>query len=249
VTSCKPFFIVTFYLLNYTKQLICLVVMSALFCVLLLAVLNAACSTTVTRDIDALRVLFNVTNGDQWYNMYPPYAWVFNNVSDPCGDQWYGVTCDNCAGPSDICNVTGLDLDITNLYGSLPEELCNASQLNSLSFTFNILLGNIPECITGDLSLTYLSLLHNSLSGDIPPFGPKSQLAYLDLSQNYFTSTIPSSLGVLSGTLTYLALNLNSLKGSIPVEIGSLAVLSSVNIGSNRLNGTLPSAMFLLEEL
>lgn len=206
-------------------------------------------SATVNSSTYALNVLYNSTNGARWYYSLPGQPWTFDGSPDPCGDSWSGVICENCNTSSATpCNVTGLTLDFFGLLGPLPVELCNATELSVLSVSYNTLLQDIPACIF-DLPLTYLNMLFNSLSGEIPQLGLDSKLVYLDISQNQFKSPIPSSLGNLADSLTYLALNSNSFYGSIPAEIGCLTLLTSLNFGSNRLNGTMPATLFRMPEL
>ncbi|KAJ0709860.1 putative non-specific serine/threonine protein kinase [Helianthus annuus] len=62
----------------------------------------------------------------------------------------------------------------------------------------------------------------------------------LDLSNNYFSGTIPSSISNLTN-LEALELSHNLLSGEIPTSLTSLNFLSSFNVAYNNLQGSVPT--------
>ena len=167
-----------------------------------------------------------------------------------------------------------LHLNITYLYGSIPDEigtltkltylrlsycaggelpvsLGNLTLLEHLDLSYNwFLSGAIPPSIGNLKNLIHLDLSSNSLSGAIPPsLGYLTNLIYLDLHFNYkLSGVIPSSLGNLTN-LEYLYLNFNRLNGSIPFEIGNLKNLVGLSLSHNSLVGAIPSSLGYLTNL
>ncbi|KAG2391166.1 leucine-rich repeat receptor-like protein [Vigna angularis] len=141
-----------------------------------------------------------------------------------------------------------LDLSNNLLSGTIPISLGNATKLYWLNLSFNSFSGPIPTTLTRLTSLTYISLQHNNLSGSIPNSWGGSfrnhvfRLQNLILDYNFFSGTIPASLGNLS-ELTEISLSHNQLRGPIPNEIGSLYRLKTVDFSSNALNGSLPATL------
>ncbi|KAL8093087.1 hypothetical protein AgCh_035103 [Apium graveolens] len=66
-------------------------------------------------------------------------------------------------------------------------------------------------------------------------------LYLLNLSNNAFAGSIPSSFGNLK-RLEALDLSVKKIKGIIPRELGSLTFLSFLNLSYNQLTGKIPAA-------
>ncbi|RDY11740.1 putative inactive leucine-rich repeat receptor-like protein kinase IMK2, partial [Mucuna pruriens] len=141
-----------------------------------------------------------------------------------------------------------LDLSNNLLTGTIPMSLGNATKLYWLNLSFNSFSGPIPTSLTRLTSLTYLSLQHNNLSGSIPNSWGLSlknhffRLQNLVLDNNFFTGSIPASLGSLS-ELREISLSHNQFSGAIPNEIGSLSRLKTVDFSNNAFNGSLPASL------
>ncbi|KAL0330968.1 UNVERIFIED_CONTAM: LRR receptor-like serine/threonine-protein kinase FEI 1 [Sesamum angustifolium] len=110
---------------------------------------------------------------------------------DPCG--WKGVKCDFKSK-----RVTALALHDNNLYGAIPPELGNCTQLQSVFLQGNYLSGLIPSELGNLSQLENLDLSSNSLSGSIPAsLGKLSKLSSFNVSTNFLVGPIPSD-GVLA---------------------------------------------------
>ncbi|CAG7911452.1 unnamed protein product [Brassica rapa] len=94
------------------------------------------------------------------------------------------------------------------------------------------------NCIHGELNSKNTILKLQSL-----PF-----LQALDLSDNYFSGNIPSSLGNLS-KLTFLDLSKNAFNGEIPSSLGNLSNLTILDLSQNKLIGKIPSSFGRLKHL
>ena len=193
-------------------------------------------AASLSSDRDALVALYNATDGPNWTNST-------NWLSDkPLGD-WHGVSASND-------RVTELDLPENQLTGSIPSELGNLTNLESLSLGYNQLTGSIPPQLGQLTKLWQLHLAGTGLTGEIPPeLGQLTRLEFLTLSVNHLTGPIPPQLGQLTN-LQELALSYNRLTGSIPTELGNLQGLTfSLSLRDNLLTGPIPSQLGQLTKL
>ncbi|MED6157774.1 hypothetical protein PIB30_026443 [Stylosanthes scabra] len=66
-----------------------------------------------------------------------------------------------------LSSIIFISLSRNRLVGSLPQSLCNNSNLLVLDFSYNQLEGTIPKCLMKSESLVVLNLQHNQLGGNI----------------------------------------------------------------------------------
>ncbi|XP_058777808.1 receptor-like protein 53 [Vicia villosa] len=108
------------------------------------------------------------------------------------------------------------------------------------------------DVVVSQLSrVTELSLDQAGYSGSLSSiaWGNLPYLETLDLSNNYFTGSIPDSLSNLT-RLSRLSLSSNSFTGEIPSSIGtSLVNLQELYLDNNNLQGTIPSSFNNLKSL
>ncbi|KAL0398448.1 UNVERIFIED_CONTAM: putative LRR receptor-like serine/threonine-protein kinase [Sesamum radiatum] len=166
-----------------------------------------------------------------------------------------------------------IDASNSGIKGSIPKEIGNISNLQSLYMDNNGFTGFIPTTIKGLKNLQVLSLIGNKLSGPIPDdfcdllslgeltlsknklYGPLpaclgnvTSLRYLNLDYNELNSTISPTIGRLKDLLK-LNLFSNFLSGVIPPEIGNLVVVTSIDLSFNELSGGIPSTIGGLNNL
>ena len=148
-----------------------------------------------------------------------------------------------------------------NLMGVLPPELALLTDVQSIDLSNNYLYGTLPKKILGAMGqLTSLTLKYNILSGSLPTeiglLGSKSQAAgssgktgslTLNLAHNYFNSTIPQELAILTGLET-LDLADNAFFGPIS-HLTSLSNLKGLLLYQNGLSGNLPETIDMLTSL
>ena len=202
---------------------------------------TAEITTVENTDRTALVALYEATDGPNWIDNT-------NWLTDAPLGEWYGVETDGSG------RVVGLDLrgrwdyeaqaDIPHgLTGSLPPELGNLRNLQTLTLGSNNLSGPIPPELGQLDNLRSLSLRANRLHGHIPPeLGSLGELQQLWLGGNLLTRTIPPELGELA-KLTHLHLTLNLLEGTIPRELGNLTELTWLRLDQNELEGQIPSQL------
>ncbi|KAI8913509.1 hypothetical protein EDD86DRAFT_245140 [Gorgonomyces haynaldii] len=149
---------------------------------------------------------------------------------------------ENCCDSSGIsCDaegfITGIDWSGQYLTGSFPEQLASLKRLKSLNFSTNSfsyhLTGEVPASISKITELETLSLNNQRFNGSLDWIGSLPKLKVLDLADNTFTSTLPSSIGNLN--------SVTGLTGTIPQEMQQLTKLTSLILKKGQLTGPVPS--------
>uniref|UniRef100_A0A803MKC1 non-specific serine/threonine protein kinase n=1 Tax=Chenopodium quinoa TaxID=63459 RepID=A0A803MKC1_CHEQI len=145
--------------------------------------------------------------------------------------------------PSSLGNCTSLTslyLANNNLTGKIPVELFNLPSLSvQVDLSKNKLVGSLPDEVRQLTNLQTLLLSSNMLSGEIPnSISSCVALEYLYLAKNKFHGAIPDALHSLKG-LVELDLSYNNLSGPIPQFLESLQ-LRLLNISHNKLEGKVP---------
>jgi hypothetical protein len=152
---------------------------------LMVSILLALVTTAVQADIPvgeqtALHNLYASTNGASWTNNT---NWR-NGAGTEC--TWFGVTCD--AGGT---TVTGINLSINKLTGTLPARLLNT----------------LPNLVT-------FYVAGNQLTGAIPALTDLTNLQTFHVDFNQLTGTIPALTGLTNLQIFYV--NNNRLTGNVP---------------------------------
>ena len=84
-------------------------------------------------EYNALYALYNATNGQNWVWQESSGHWNFSIPrSDPCEDQWQGVTCN-----VNNTNVTQIYLNRYHLVGKIPAALGSLTSLQYLYLNSN----------------------------------------------------------------------------------------------------------------
>ncbi|KAL1367795.1 hypothetical protein AAHE18_02G076200 [Arachis hypogaea] len=139
-----------------------------------------------------------------------------------------------------------LDLSDNQIQGSVPNWIWKLKYLQSLNMSHNFLTDFQGPLQNLSSNLAVLDLHHNQLRGIIPVF-PK-YAAYVDYSNNNFSSIIPVEIGsYLSGTF-YLSLANNRFHGSIPNSICD-ASFRVLDLSRNNISGTIPFCLIALSKI
>ncbi|XP_059642876.1 putative leucine-rich repeat receptor-like serine/threonine-protein kinase At2g24130 [Cornus florida] len=153
--------------------------------------------------------------------------------------------------PSSIGQLAELEylyLQENKIFGSIPSNLANLTNLVLLNLTSNLLNGISAE-ISGLPFLEQLFLSHNKFTGTIPvALGQLPHLGLLDLSNNTFSGEIPEFLGNLT-KINFLFLNNNLLSGVIPGSLGQCRDLAKLDLSYNRLTGGIPLGILGIHEI
>src|SRR4051812_34009895 len=120
------------------------------------------------QDSSALIDLYNSTNGSNWVDHT---NWLTKHPLR----TWYGITVtDN--------RVTGLNLNVNNLNGTISPSIGNMVKLAFLYLGLNQLRGSIPSSIGNLVNVTDFRLNENQSSGSLPlSMGNLKNLTYLAL--------------------------------------------------------------------
>ncbi|KAK8629155.1 hypothetical protein V6N13_078007 [Hibiscus sabdariffa] len=146
-------------------------------------------------------------------------------------------------------NLKRLELQENSIFGSIPAEIGNLSNITMLNLTSNFLNGTIPEEFSLLVMLERLFLSRNLFHIRIPStLGKLPHLGLLDLSNNRFDGEIPASLGDLVA-LRSLFLNNNLLSGAIPRELLKCSNLYMLDLSYNKLQGRIPQELNEIREI
>lgn len=146
-----------------------------------------------------------------------------------------------------LCSLT----DITNLDGTIPNELCLlGDHLVSLNLGHNQLAGTVPTCFVQYRSMEHLALNNNVLTGSVPLLGYAPDLLTADLSSNRFTGDLEHIMLPTNSLpkLQELHLHDNGFTGSIPEVLGEQGgALTSLTLTDNQLTGVVSFCVNELE--
>ncbi|CAI0410083.1 unnamed protein product [Linum tenue] len=137
-----------------------------------------------------------------------------------------------------------------NFGGSLPDSVGNLSstQFSELLVGVNQ-ISALPDSLQNLMGLAYVDLSLNMLSGTIPSyFGKMQNVQGLILHGNDFSGEIPDSLGNLS-RLVELDLSTNRLEGTLPASLGNCQSLAFIHVAENGLSGDIPPEVMSLSSL
>ena len=203
--------------------------------------------TVENPDRAALVALYNATDGPNWVDNT-------NWLSDALLGEWYGVET-NASGRVVEIDLSGFWDDDNRQYvdhglvGTIPAEIGNLTDLETLQLDINGLGGTIPPELGSLANLKELGLRRNSLTNLIPPeLGLLTELEQLDLAQNNLTGTLPRELGFLA-ELQWVSFANNGLTGPIPSQLGNLANVRVLHLGRNNLSGPIPPGLGSLRNL
>ncbi|XVF81457.1 hypothetical protein PTKIN_Ptkin15bG0156700 [Pterospermum kingtungense] len=146
-----------------------------------------------------------------------------------------------------MTNLQMLDLGNNSLQGSIPipppSIIIYNLASNSLTGEFTPLLCNLP-------SLAYLDLSHNNLSGTLPQClaNLSESLLALNLRRNNFVGSIPK-LCTKGSELRMIHFNQNRFVGQLPRSLANCVRVENLNMGNNQLNDTFPFWLGKLPEL
>ncbi len=218
-------------------------------------------------DRATLVEFYRATGGDDWKNNG---GWLSD---DPIG-TWHGVRVEggrvvrldlrdnNLRGrlPKIVAELAGLRVlslssgssgspNRNRLWGRIPPEWGDLSELRELRLGLNLLSGTIPTELKRLSRLEVLGLGFAGVEGPLPAWlGELTELYELGLSGNYFDSPIPPELGNLRNLRT-LDLSGAEVWGPIPPELGNLSKLGYLSLSDNHFSGSIPSELGKLGRL
>nr|XP_016483689.1 PREDICTED: probable inactive receptor kinase At2g26730 [Nicotiana tabacum] len=194
------------------------------------------CDEDETLAKDALlKFIAEVSNNNSTLILGTNSGW--NSTSDPCEDNWLGVTCN-----AKTLSVERIILDDYNFYGTFDANtICNvesiADTLFYLSLKNDLLQEKNMDSIDKCKHLTHLFLGGNRFSGSLSQsFSRLNNLKKLDISNNGLSGVLPD-ISRISGLMELEAQN-NQLSGEIPEFDFSNFV--AFNVSFNNFSGFIP---------
>ncbi len=157
-------------------------------------------------------------------------------------------------GPTLFQKVTYFDLSQNSFTGPSPwQEDIEAPYLAWYIIFTNFFTGNFPKVAKTPLLRFYVTK-ENQITGSIPShffINSTRSLYYLSLAENYYSGTIPLSIGNFT-KINQFDFNNNLFHGKLPETIGNLHELVVLDIDENLFTGTVPetlSNLIFLQEL
>jgi hypothetical protein len=168
------------------------------------------------------------------------HNWVFDSDAihvTYC--NFTGVTCD------DNNMVTQIELNNTQLAGSLPDSIGVFSKLRRLRLFNNSIQGTVPDSLLQISTLKLLNLGQNRISGTLPEFTSSSLcLSRLSFNRNAISGAIPASICRLTNLVVFEISQLTRMHGFIPDCFSALTALASLRVSDIGLTGTVPIELF-----
>ncbi|XP_059439704.1 receptor-like protein 6 [Corylus avellana] len=128
-----------------------------------------------------------------------------------------------------LASTSFLSLSSNKFYGSIPESICNITNLRLLDLSNNSLSGTIPQC------LFKMSESHQ----DVRNGGWNRGLGVLNLRKNNLTGAISNSFP-RNCSLQTLNLNDNQLEGKLPKSLARCTSLEVLDLGNNHIQDVFP---------
>ncbi|KAK6255266.1 hypothetical protein SCA6_016571 [Theobroma cacao] len=140
---------------------------------------------------------------------------------------------------SQSTSLVELQLDNTNLYGTLPDFFESMNSLQSIRLSYNSLNGTLPASLGGSMIQNlWINNQNGGFTGTIEVLSNMTQLSQVWLHKNMFTGPIPD-LSKCTGIFD-LQLRDNQLTGPVPESLINLPNLKNVSLSNNKLQGPLP---------
>ncbi|XP_038904377.1 receptor-like protein 6 [Benincasa hispida] len=137
--------------------------------------------------------------------------------------------------------LNSLDLSHNELQGHVPLWIWDLGNLSQLNLSCNSLVGfeGRPKNLSSKLYL--LDLHSNKFEGPLSFFPPSA--AYLDFSNNRFSSVILPDVGKYLLTTVFFSLSRNLIEGNIPESICDAKSLQVLDLSNNKLSGMFPHCL------
>jgi hypothetical protein len=152
-----------------------------------------------------------------------------------------------------LSQITILDLSYNALVGPIPENIGDCALLWWLQMSHNSLTGELPVSVNNLSNLRHMDVGSNELGGSIEQLFVEtpSQITELLLYSNRFTGQLPVILFNSSFDLQVVLLQNNIFTGRLvnspEMEAalnGQSLSLINLDVSGNKLDGTIPSALF-----
>ncbi|GKF43162.1 leucine-rich repeat-containing protein, partial [Tanacetum coccineum] len=144
------------------------------------------------------------------------------------------------------CSLEYISVTSCGISGQIPEWISSQKELEDLDLSGNKLEGRFPHWLAEMNNIQYMYLSDNNLNGQIPPRLFESDrlsgnlpvlgARYLDLSDNDFSSNIPT---YFPNRTEILYLGRNKFSGSLPINLTKLVNLRVLDLHNSIITGNL----------
>ncbi|KAI4297567.1 hypothetical protein L6164_037452 [Bauhinia variegata] len=146
--------------------------------------------------------------------------------------------------PSNIGNydLFFLSFSSNKIHGSIPESICNLTNLELLDLSNNSLTGSIPKCLLAmDGSLEVINLSRNKLIRSLDTFPGSCDLRTLQLKGNLLQVKLPKYLATCDSLEVF---DIGNIQIDGRGTKASWSELQIIDLGSNGFGGKIPSEFF-----
>nr|XP_011466459.1 PREDICTED: receptor-like protein 12 isoform X2 [Fragaria vesca subsp. vesca] len=127
----------------------------------------------------------------------------------------------------------------TQFSGSLPKSIGNLKMLSRVDLSYCNFTGQIPKSLASLTELVYVDMTGNKFNGSVPVLSMAKNLTDINLSYNELTGQINSTHWQNLTSLLNLNLGDNKLSGSIPSSLFYLPLLQKLQLSNNQFSGQL----------
>ena len=209
-----------------------------LFSLFTLFFLTATYAQVSEQEFQALKSLYNATDGDNWKNRE---GWENINTTatkDDVTTDWKGI------GQIIDGHVIYLKLRSNRLNGFIPPQIGQLIWLQSLSLGDNQLQGMIPYEIGNLTDLRDLEISQNQLIGPFPDsFRNLDKLEFIYMNTTPLNCDFPNDIIASLPKLYYFDANDCGLTGHLEDIFDSIPNLSGFGVGQNMLSGPIPASL------
>ena len=143
-----------------------------------------------------------------------------------------------------------LNLANNSFTGGVSSDISNLTNLRLLNTDENPISGNIPTVLGNMNYLEGISMQSCGLSGRIPSqISTTMNLRYLRLENNRLTGGLGGVFSPTQSLLQLVDLGSNKLTGTLPVELFQLPKLRILSLMKNSFSGSIPEALCELSQL
>ena len=155
---------------------------------------------------------------------------------------------------SRLPSLRDVKLGETALSGTLSSSLSRPSGFRYLDISYSEISGTLPSVSQIPIPLVVRKFMANRLSGHIPPTIWTSNLDTLSIYGNAFSGTLPSDAASFAGNIKTMLLNsegtsYNRLSGTLPSNWPKTNKLKVLDIRMMSVSGTLSESMSRLSSL
>ncbi|RDX66876.1 LRR receptor-like serine/threonine-protein kinase GSO1, partial [Mucuna pruriens] len=144
-------------------------------------------------------------------------------------------------------NISILDMSNVGISEEIPSWFWNLTRLQYLNLSNNLISGVLPNLSSKAYDLPQFDLSSNQLYGPLPAFPPSTNL--LILSRNKLSGSVSSLYSTLNGYLAYLDLSHNQLSGTLPNCWMQAKNLLMLNLANNNFSGEIPNSIGALQQV